>query len=508
VRNLPIHKVKHFLKSIKLKWIGDKYTRTFFASVSFKATIAIFVNIIVVAALVLRIASADENSVRFNVHYFSIYTEPSPASSVTATLSCDRLFAEDDTILRLRANGIIDNVKPDFAPLERDFTIRRIVFGHRDWLTPQGLTARTEWTIQLRPLKTGEFTLPALNIGPMVTEPLRLTVQNKQQTDIATLTEHVRVEVETVPKHPYVNGQILYTVRMLFDEWLVDGNLSSPVFEKAYSRKLNKHYSYDTERDGHRYKVSEYRYIVFPEHSGHFVIPGPTFSGAIAYRGYAEHEDTKCTSPLEFTTEPTVISVLPPPSGYNESDWLPSEQLTLTVTPPVQTSPLKFGEPLVRNIVITAKGLSAAAIPDLPLSQLDNAQIYPGRRQAETQLTDDGLVSVIEQTITILPVRTGILTLPAISLAWWDTLHQRKQISSFPAQTISIVPVTQTKQIRAVVDKESVFESLRYWGPVYIFLFTGLTTGLIYKGLVRYATGITKIYKIGHSQNRHKKKPA
>ncbi|MEZ5581408.1 MAG: hypothetical protein R3F37_00205 [Candidatus Competibacteraceae bacterium] len=76
------------------------------------------------------------------------------------------------------------------------------------------------------------------------------------------------IEVQAEPADPYVQAQVQYTVRLLFAVPLLDGSLDAPQPANAVVERLGDDVSYETQRNGRRYRVIERRYALFAQRSG------------------------------------------------------------------------------------------------------------------------------------------------------------------------------------------------------------------------------------------------
>ena len=389
------------------------------------------------ATIPLALAGID-NTLLKNPGSFYVTPAPKVADTVTARLTCDRLFAGAGTTLFLRINGRTENTDLNLIALERDFIIHQVTVHHRDWLTSTGFTLRTEWRVDLTPKRLGELVIPTLAVADLYTQPIRLTVQERQEADDARLAQHVLIETEASPDNPYLHSQILYTVRMLYDGWLIKGELSKPVFNHAYAQQVGKHRSYNLERSGKRFQVSERRYAVFPEKRGQFVIPGAVFTGEIGYPSHQQHAETRCSSPLQLTAKPNIFNVRSPPIDYQEEYWLPSTQLTLQQISAELPAEVPLGEPLLLELAITGHGLSEAVIPDLKIPAIAGVRLYQRPRHTRTENTATGIISHVQQHVMLVPSDVGQIVIPEIRLPWWDTVQQRKRIARLPAQAVTI----------------------------------------------------------------------
>ena len=103
---------------------------------------------------------------------------------------------------------------------------------------------------------------------------------------------------------------------------------------------------------------------------------------------------------------------------------------------------LRVGEPLTRTIRVQAQGLAFEQLPELELAAPQGAEVYPDK--ADTRTRDDGewLYGERVRKFAFVPSRPGRLTIPGMSLRWWDTVNDREQVAELPAQTIEVLPAS------------------------------------------------------------------
>ncbi len=134
------------------------------------------------------------------------------------------------------------------------------------------------------------------------------------------------------------------------------------------------------------------------------------------------------------------LDVRPRPPGSGSDAWLPARSLTLSATGIDANSSARVGEPLTLTLHLKAQGLGFEQLPELKLPKIDGAEIYPDKET--TQNRDDGDWQYGERVrkFAIVPNRPGSLTLPALSLSWWDTGHDRAANAEVPALTLNVAP--------------------------------------------------------------------
>src|SRR4029434_9046661 len=77
---------------------------------------------------------------------------------------------------------------------------------------------------------------------------------------------------------------------------------------------------------------------------------------------------------------------------------------------------------------------------ELTLSAPDGAEIYPDK--PDTRTRDDGtwLYGERVRKFAFVPSRPGTLTIPGVSVRWWDTVHDRAETVELPARTVKVLP--------------------------------------------------------------------
>lgn len=249
------------------------------------------------------------------------------------------------------------------------------------------------------------------------------------------------IEVQAEPQNPYVQSQVLYTVRVLYTLTLLEGSLEAPALPQAEVERLGEDGAYETVRDGRNYRVIERRYALFPQTSGVLTIPSVQLHGRIrADAGAHLGAVSEQIRPIQLSSEPVILEVRPRPPGYAGAYWLPSTGLSLQESWPEQPAVWRVGEPVAWVMTLVAQGLDAAQLPDLSLPENDAVRLYPDRPVAQNRITGQGVVGYREQRLALIPLRAGELRLPEVRLSWWDTTHDREQTATLPARAVTVLP--------------------------------------------------------------------
>ena len=110
--------------------------------------------------------------------------------------------------------------------------------------------------------------------------------------------------------------------------------------------------------------------------------------------------------------------------------------------PPV----FKVGEPVTRTVTIIADGVSGNQIPELSFQFPDTLKGYADQPQIETQQTPKGLKGIRKEKWALIPSQPGEITLPKISVSWWDVTKNQFRTAIIPSKVIQVHPVSKSSK--------------------------------------------------------------
>lgn len=397
------------------------------------------------------------------------------AAGLDAQVDRTRLAEGESLLLTLSGPGDVWGT-PDTAVLARDFAVQNQGQGTSTVMTNGRVTTTREWRFLLTPKASGRFTIPAMRLGELESLPIAVEVLPAAQAAQVGEPPPARLEAELDRDQVYVQGQVIYTLRVLLRPQVQNASLEDPQAEGVQIERLGEDRVTETQRDGLRYRVVERRYALLPQHSGAIVIPAPVLSAAVPEsrtgRGqaagtapgspfgsggsafeqffgrdpFAEMDSLfQRTRPIQVRGPALTLEVRPRPAGA-PVPWLPAEELRVaeswTPDPVAAQTRLRVGEPITRTIALTAQGLSDAQLPDLIGAVPPGVKSYPDKPRTETRAEGDTLVAVKEIKQALVPTVAGKLVLPEIRLAWWDTRADQERVAVLPARTLEVLPAT------------------------------------------------------------------
>ncbi|WP_131782521.1 BatD family protein [Legionella gresilensis] len=322
---------------------------------------------------------------------------------------------------------------PDLTPLQTDFTIVGTERSTNYSIINGTATSSNQWTVLLLPKKTGVLSIPAIRVGQEYTPAKTIEVTNVQNNSNPTTInkqQDVILTAELSNEHPYINEQIIYTVKLYNSRRLLDVNYQGPQIDDALLIPLGDGRRYQVAENGRVYSVEEQQYAIFPQKSGELNIIPPSFN-ALIYDAIPE--------PVHVQASASKLKVKPIPASFQGKNWLPAKQINLTEQYDQTTNSIQQGSTLRRIITLQAVGAPAQLLPRLTFNNTDQFSVYPEKPIEKNRFRQFELMGTATTNITYLLNKSGKVTIPAIQLPWFNTVTNKTEIATLPALTLNVV---------------------------------------------------------------------
>lgn len=347
---------------------------------------------------------------------------------------------------------------PDLSPLQQQFEILgRSQRSMVSWVNGVQ-TSSTAWIIQLAPKSSGQLTIPSLQVGSASSAPLTIEVSDapaaapgSSGTDDGSSPstmagEPLLVVADVDRSSSFEQAEINYRLRIYASVPILAGNLSEPQLDGLTIRRQGEEKRYREQRNGQEYQVIERNYSLLAERSGSFTIPPQTlqaripsavgqpqpFGGQSLFNEFMDPGQV-----VAVRSNPVTIEVKARPAAA--SGWfLPATAVNLSQRWQPEPPQLKVGEAVTRTIRLEAVGATPTQLPKLALAEVKGARQYLEHEQSRSEETAAGRAAVLEQTITLIPLQPGPLTLPELRVDWWDSASDSPQVALLPATTLLV----------------------------------------------------------------------
>ncbi len=353
------------------------------------------------------------------------------ASAERVEVTVDRNVAQQNQQINVRFTaGSAEASDPDWGPLKKDFHVGVEGKRSRKEVVNGVERAVREWMIRLRPKRAGKLKIPSLRFGALRSREVAIDVKPAKKSQEKRKGEDFFIEVDAQPNNPYVQAQVLFTLRV-FMLYSLRGSVSPPQgSNKALVEALGDARKYRTRRDGRSYEVYEGQYLIYPQASGDVKIQPISLDGQYV-RGSRRVRVKK-------KSRAVTLKVRQVPDSFPGKFWLPAQEFKIRENWSGDLSSWRAGEPLTRTLNLEARGLLAKQVPEIDLSEIGGFRVYTEQADFKNQRKGKTIIGQRQQAVVMIPAQAGTYTLPGIRVPWWNTRDDRLEFAELPAQEIAI----------------------------------------------------------------------
>ncbi len=350
--------------------------------------------------------------------------------------------------------------EPDFSPLSKDFDILNQSHSSQASWVNGSFTKMVKWVVDVMPKKSGILEIPAISFGRDQSRATKILVKKLENTESDLHSgEDLFILVEISASNPYVQQQVIYTMRLYRKVSLAQASLTEPTLDDAIIERLGEDKDFNTLFHGENYSVTERKYAIFPQKSGILTIKPLSLTASVVVdtqRRFGGFFSRPVTRTKRVVSDAIELNVKPIPKGFTGKHWLPVEQLYLKDQWSRDNLQVKVGEPLTRTLTLLAKGATVGQLPHLfsdgkPIKSDsgEELKIYPDQPVLKDRPEENSMLAFREEKIALIPSQAGSYQLPAIEIPWWNVKKDQMEVAKIPAKTIQAVAasgVTKTRQ--------------------------------------------------------------
>ena len=391
------------------------------------------------------------------------------AQSVKAYVDRNPVMVDETFRLVVEAEGVSSSDAPNLKKLEENFALLGTSHSQQMSIVNMKTSSVRRWVTTLAPKRTGMMTIPAIQVGNYSSLPLSITVKEPSQVMGADSQRDIFLEAEVDSHVPYIQGQVLFTLRLVSAVSLQEGKLDDPEIEWGMVERIGKDASYETIREGRRYQVTERRYAITPQKAGAQIIPPVLLSGSIPderssrstldnffnnrRRGQGGGPFTslfQTTRSIDLRSPKVALTVKDMPAEVKGNVWLPAKEFTIKEGWSGDTENIQMSEPLTRTVVMFAKGLRGEQLPELPVPDYGSVKTYPDKAKTTTGFDGTWVVGTREEKYALVPTQPGSFTVPGIRIPWWNIDSARWETAELPSRTLTVRGDVPTQSARVI----------------------------------------------------------
>lgn len=365
-----------------------------------------------------------------------------PAAEISVRTDRDPVAVGESFQIVFEATEDVDG-DPDFAPLQKDFQVLSTGQSSSFSMINGDMARSKRWNVTVLARRAGRLTVPAIHFGRDRSPEHPIAVANAAGGKGQAESGDIFLEVEAAPLRPYVQAQVVYTVRLYRAVSTSNASLNDPKVETgdAVIERLGEDRTFETRVMGRRYLVVERSFAIYPQTSGTLTIAPLQFQ-AQAGRSSFSLLDPFGPQPKTVLRQSASVSleVAPVPAAFSGRQWIPARQVRISDEWSQQPPSFRVGEPITRTLSITADGLTASQLPEFPGGALPEFKSYPDQPALSDSRSPLGIIGTRQEKIALIPSRPGDYMLPEIRIPWWNTTANRMEYATLPERRIHVLP--------------------------------------------------------------------
>lgn len=394
-----------------------------------------------------------------------VFSSQVMAQSLVAKVNRTEVPVGETFLLTLDYDGGNTSETPNFNALDNDFTIYSVSNSFQSRFINGVSSQLRQWQVMLMPKSEGEISIPSLFLGNLQSDPIKINVisGSNSKNSAENTANQPRFAISGIAnnKKPYVQQQIDYTIT-LYDtgglqgdepqfmdngqnEWIIR-NLKQP---EVNAKIIN----------GKSVREIKFYYALFPQKSGKLKTPevqfngfyltnnrrgadefDELFGGGLLGANFGMSEMFATRNPVVLKVKPLEIDVQPIPADYAGNWWLPATNVTLYSEWEPKNPVFKVGEAVNRTVYIKAIGVIENQLPEIGFKKVANIKQYPEKAIAQNGIENDEIVAVKKVSNVYIPETAGKMSLPEISINWFNVATQQIEKATLPTVNIEVLP--------------------------------------------------------------------
>ena len=362
-------------------------------------------------------------------------------AAVSLIVSPDPAVSNQSVELTYTVTGGVD-ADPDFSVLDKVF---EIINTNRQttkiWLNGTSKES-TNFILNAMPRVTGAVTIPAVSFGHQSSSPRELLIGNAPAPAAGTSDNtDIMLRVSAAPASPYVQQQVIYTVKILNRVDVANPRLSNLTANgDAVIKQLTTGRQFTETINGQIYDGVEVKYVVFAQKSGTLRLAPLSLAAEVPIgRRSAFDPFAQSLSTRRVESEAVELEVKPVPASFPPgATWLPAKRLRLYEEWEPDVNTTEVGVPLTRTLSLWADGLMAGALPKLQQHTPAGLKLYPDQALPTEQDTANGYSTTLQQKFAIVASQAGTAQIDELTIPWWNVETDQLEFARLPARSLLV----------------------------------------------------------------------
>ncbi len=357
------------------------------------------------------------------------------AASAAVVASVDRPVVDMNETFTLEVSvDVVTDAEPDFSILEDDFYVGQVSRLSSTSIVNGQMTRSMTWSVSLMAKRTGALRIPPIAVGAERSNGVPIVVNEPTYAPPGEADVFVTSDVDV--DETWVQAQILYRIRIYRAVPTRQPALREPTISgvETLVELAGDDRQYESVLNGKPYSVIERTIALFPQESGEISISPAMFEARVL-------RDGRITGRKVFQSDAhtiTVSPIPPPPPDHPDAAWLPARDVVLAEDWSRQFDELEAGEPVTREISLSALGQLETQLPAIEAPGVDGLNVYADKPELGRTVEAGGIRGRRKDQYAMIGLAGGEIELPAVEVPWWDVEARAWKVASLPARTLAI----------------------------------------------------------------------
>ena len=281
--------------------------------------------------------------------------------------------------------------------------------------------------------------------------------------DTQTVPDKPELTVRLLPPEPYLQEQIIQTVRVVAPHAFEELVLDLPLVEGADIVTLQQPRTRKFATYGGEGYIYETRRAIFPKASGALRIPPVRVSGAVAI-SKNEREGFALKNPA------VQLDIKPPPDAFTGPAWLVARQAEIEERWSKPLDELRVGDHVTRTVVAAVTGATGGHLPELEHGRSSGLTILPGLSDRSTEVTPNEVIGRISRQFELRIDTDQPINISPVRLVWWNTEAEVERRSAAKAVRIEPLPRDVEGLVQALMAEAEEAHTRGRYGVIAIVL--------------------------------------
>lgn len=363
-----------------------------------------------------------------------------------ATVSKNQITENEVIQLMISVDKSADQSKFDPSQLAPDFRSGQVSFGSSRSLVNGDYSVQSQWTLSIAPTKMGTLTIPSMNVAGEQTNSI--TIRVTKDATAPKSSDVIKVSGELSKEELYEGESAQFDAKIaIFADIrrLKDPNIITPKGTGIDFSPIGESKQYQTVIDGLQATVVEQAFSVSANQAGKLSFDGLAFTGGLVQTD-RYGRSTKLI-PLNISPKQYQLTVLAKPTDFTGT-WLPTTDLKLgqqwlVDDKPLSDTTVEAGTAITRQITLMMADVPPEKLPKLNIDYPKSVRMYDEKPVIGKDSQGNSVMTIKQ---VIIPHTSGSVTLPAVSIQWWNSKTRQSETATLDSLTLTVTPSTQINE--------------------------------------------------------------